>query len=184
MIWRSRRFRQLYAAFKLKLHSFPLFPCLALIHITYFVWYNGSLGLVCRLEYLHNLIIKQFMQDLSCFNSWEGRRRQTTYLFASPFLFLARYVTDNWYYTMVHTYLFYHGGSIDSEMYSLINMRQVKTSKNTEIDKQSDVNFWLDWIKYGAVSYSLSCKESIFRNYLLHKGLNNIIWVKMLQGQG
>ena len=32
----------------------------------------------------------------------------------------------------------------------------------TKINKQSDVMFWLNWIKYGAVSYSLSCKVDIF----------------------
>ena len=31
----------------------------------------------------------------------------------------------------------------------------VKTRKNTKINKQSNVKFWLNWIKYGAVSYSL-----------------------------
>jgi hypothetical protein len=35
----------------------------------------------------------------------------------------------------------------------------VKTGKYTEINKQSNVKFWLNWIKYGAVSYSLSCNE-------------------------
>ena len=33
----------------------------------------------------------------------------------------------------------------------------VKTGKNTKIDKQSDVKFWLNLIKFGAVSYLLSC---------------------------
>ena len=33
----------------------------------------------------------------------------------------------------------------------------VKTGKNTKINKQSDVKFWLNCIKYGAVPYSLSC---------------------------
>ena len=32
-----------------------------------------------------------------------------------------------------------------------------KFGGNTEIDKQWHVMFWLNWIKYGAVSYSLSC---------------------------
>ena len=35
----------------------------------------------------------------------------------------------------------------------------VRTGKYTEINKQSDVKFWLNWIKYGSVSYSFSCKE-------------------------
>ena len=33
-----------------------------------------------------------------------------------------------------------------------------KTGKNTEINKQSDVKFWLNWRKYGTVSYWFSCK--------------------------
>ena len=33
----------------------------------------------------------------------------------------------------------------------------VKTGKYTEINKQFDVKFWLNWRKYGTVSYSFSC---------------------------
>ena len=33
----------------------------------------------------------------------------------------------------------------------------VNTSKSTETNKKSYVKFWLNWINYGAVSYSLSC---------------------------
>ena len=40
----------------------------------------------------------------------------------------------------------------------------VKAGKNTEINKQSDVKFWLNWIKYGAVSYSLSCMYMSLEN--------------------
>ena len=32
-----------------------------------------------------------------------------------------------------------------------------KTGKNTEISKQSNVKFWLNWMQYEAVSSSLSC---------------------------
>ena len=39
-----------------------------------------------------------------------------------------------------------------------------KTGKNTEINKQCDVKVWLNWIKYGAISYSLSCTYSIWHN--------------------
>ena len=41
-----------------------------------------------------------------------------------------------------------------------------KTGKNTEIKIQSDVKFWFNWIKHGAVSYSLSFRkeESILLN--------------------
>ena len=41
-----------------------------------------------------------------------------------------------------------------------------KTGKNTEINKQSDVKFWLNWRKYGTVSYSFSCIKT---NFLLSK---------------
>ena len=37
----------------------------------------------------------------------------------------------------------------------------VKTGKNTEINKQSDVNFWLDLRKYENVSYSFSCTQPL-----------------------
>ena len=39
--------------------------------------------------------------------------------------------------------------------------KQVKTCKNTEINKQSDVKFWLDSIKFGTVSYLLSCTRAV-----------------------
>ena len=35
--------------------------------------------------------------------------------------------------------------------------KPVKTGKYTEINTHSHVKFWPNWIKYGAVSYSLSC---------------------------
>ena len=35
-----------------------------------------------------------------------------------------------------------------------------------EINKQSDVNFWLDWRKYGTVSYSFSCSCSVHIVYI------------------
>ena len=34
-----------------------------------------------------------------------------------------------------------------------------KTGKNTEVKKQSDVKNWLNLIRFGVVSYSLSCKH-------------------------
>ena len=37
----------------------------------------------------------------------------------------------------------------------------VKTGKKTEINKQSDVNFWLDLRKYENVSYSFSCTQPL-----------------------
>ena len=39
-----------------------------------------------------------------------------------------------------------------------------KTGKNTELNKQSDVKFWLNWMMYGNVSYSLSCTCAV-QNY-------------------
>ena len=41
----------------------------------------------------------------------------------------------------------------------------VKTGIFTEISKQSEVKFWLHWIKYGAVSCLWSCKKAI-REYV------------------
>ena len=43
------------------------------------------------------------------------------------------------------------------QFYDHIMQKLVKTGKNTEINKQSNVKFWLNWIRYGAVSYSSSC---------------------------
>ena len=47
------------------------------------------------------------------------------------------------------------------QFYDQVMQKLVKTGKNTAINKQSDVKFWLNWIKYGAVSYSLSCNNSL-----------------------
>ena len=44
-----------------------------------------------------------------------------------------------------------------TKSYDHIMEKLVKTDKKTEINKQSDVNFWLNPIKYRAVSYSLGC---------------------------
>ena len=52
------------------------------------------------------------------------------------------------------------------QFYEHIMQKLVKTGKYTEINKKSDVKFWLNWIKYGAVSYSLSC---IYFNIFLSK---------------
>jgi hypothetical protein len=39
------------------------------------------------------------------------------------------------------------------QFYEHIMQKQVKPGKYTEINKQSDVKFWLNWMKYKAVSY-------------------------------
>ena len=46
------------------------------------------------------------------------------------------------------------------QFYDHIMQKRLKTGKNTEINKQSNVKFWLDFRKYGAVSYWLSCKQT------------------------
>ena len=38
---------------------------------------------------------------------------------------------------------------------------QVNNGKNTEINKQLHVKLWLNLMKYGAVSYSLSCNKQL-----------------------
>ena len=38
--------------------------------------------------------------------------------------------------------------------------KQVRTGRNTKINKQSEVKFWLNWIKCGSVSYSFSCVKN------------------------
>ena len=38
---------------------------------------------------------------------------------------------------------------------TILGSAQVNSGENTEINKQSHVKFWLNWMKYGAVSYSL-----------------------------
>ena len=52
-----------------------------------------------------------------------------------------------------------------------------KIGKNTEIHKQFNVNSWLDWRKYGTVSYSFSCTFIIhirFPNKSIWEGIQNL----------
>ena len=49
-----------------------------------------------------------------------------------------------------------------------------KTGKYAEINKQSDVKFWLNWIRYEAVSYSLSCTKCQMAVCFLIEGLQNL----------
>ena len=52
----------------------------------------------------------------------------------------------------------------------------VKTGKYTEINKQSDVKFWLNWRKYGAVSYWLSCMRRLLVEGCLVQVLANTVY--------
>ena len=52
------------------------------------------------------------------------------------------------------------------QSYDLIMPKLVKTGKNTEFNKQSDVKFWLNWIKFGAFSYLLSCKKRVSSQHM------------------
>ena len=51
---------------------------------------------------------------------------------------------------------------LKKHFYEHIMQELVKMGKYTEINKQSNVKFWLNWIKLGAVSYLLSCTYCIF----------------------
>ena len=47
-------------------------------------------------------------------------------------------------------------------LWAHIMQELVKTDKSTEINKQFDLKFWLNWINSGAISYSLSCTGKRF----------------------
>ena len=47
-------------------------------------------------------------------------------------------------------------------LYAKTGFKLVKTGKNIEIKKQSYLKFWINWIKFGAVSYLLSCTSKCF----------------------
>ena len=51
------------------------------------------------------------------------------------------------------------------QFYAHIMQKLVKTGRYTEINKQSHVKFWLNWIKCRTVSYSFSCNKN---NWSLH----------------
>ena len=63
------------------------------------------------------------------------------------------------------------------QFYDHIMQKLVKTGKNTEFNKQSDVKFWLNWRNYGSVSYSFSCTK-INLIFLIRIGMcpKNSIW--------
>ena len=46
---------------------------------------------------------------------------------------------------------------------TILDSAQVNSGQNTEIKKQSNDKFLLNWIKYGAVSYSISCTFLVWR---------------------
>ena len=54
------------------------------------------------------------------------------------------------------------------QFYDHIMQKLIKTGKNTEINKQFYVKFWLNWTKFGVVSYwhLLSCNQLKLVNYL------------------
>ena len=67
------------------------------------------------------------------------------------------------------------------QFYDNIMQKPVKSGKYTEINKQSNVKFWLNWINYGAVSYSLSCtkhKSFPWIDPLLCKSLTNFTQIR------
>ena len=49
----------------------------------------------------------------------------------------------------------------------------VKTGKFSQINKQSNVKFWLIWLKFGAVSYLLSCTYNV-----LHVFTQLLFWAR------
>ena len=49
-----------------------------------------------------------------------------------------------------------------SNVKTILGSAQVNLGENTEINKQSHVKFWLHWMKYEAISYSLSCTYNCF----------------------
>ena len=60
------------------------------------------------------------------------------------------------------------------QFYELVMQKPVKTGKYTEINKQPQVKFWLNWIKYGTLSYLSSCNlKSTFNN--------NWTWQQLLE---
>ena len=51
---------------------------------------------------------------------------------------------------------------------TILGSAQVNSRQNTEINKQSHVKFWLNWMKYEHVSYSLGCSKIVYVSHL-HK---------------
>ena len=59
-------------------------------------------------------------------------------------------------------YQFLHDVTMKLFCFDLENSFMITSCKNREINKQSDVKFWLNWRKYGTVSYSFSCTFLIY----------------------
>ena len=57
--------------------------------------------------------------------------------------------------------------------YDHIMQKLVKTGKKPEIDKQSDAKFWFNWMKYEAVSYSLTCNKNVLSKVIVQGGVES-----------
>ena len=57
------------------------------------------------------------------------------------------------------SYLFCAENCFEDQNKTIFCSKQVRTGKNTQINKQPDVKFWLILRKYGSVLYSFSCTK-------------------------
>ena len=71
-------------------------------------------------------------------------------------------------------YQFLHDVIIKLFCRSKQNNFMITSCKNTEINKQSDVKFWLNWRKYRTVSRSFSCKWQKLNPHNLIQKMNCI----------
>ena len=70
---------------------------------------------------------------------------------------------DKWlfvyFYVFPRIYLSCTENCSEHQNKTIFGATQVNLGENTKVNKQSLVIFWLNWRKYGAVSYSFSCKK-------------------------
>ena len=69
---------------------------------------------------------------------------------------------DFWVFT--HSYLLRSRNCFVLTFRTISGLEQIRTAKNSKVNKQSVVIFWL---KYGSVSYSFSCMSIVLSTYLV-----------------
>ena len=61
-------------------------------------------------------------------------------------------------------YLSWTKNCFEHQNRTILGLAQVNSGEKTDINKQSLVKFWMNWIEYGAVSYSFHCTVAILGN--------------------
>ena len=105
-----------------------------------------------------------FTWQLALWANLKTKVQLNEYEKAPYFIQLSQNMTSDCLLICVFTcfYQFLHDVTMKLFCFDLENSFMITSCKNREINKQSDVKFWLNWRKYGTVSYSFSCTFLIY----------------------